>query len=156
INGAINSARPRADRLPGLARANRRSAWLSATHVDGDLERTGYADATYRQDALTGGAAAPAGNAVVGASITGGEVRANIAGTRDALDSTSAGFTLYGVKTIGSGYLSGAVGYTDLDVDTRRDLLVGDQVVTALSDRSESVWHGRVEAGFNLANGQIG
>lgn len=153
VSSVMNTARVNADRLPHLAGTQQRTTWASATHIEGDLDRSGYASASYRQDEFTVGVDIPVGEAVVGGSLTHGDIRADIAGTRDAVESRATGATLYGIKPMGDAYVSGVLGYVDTNVDTRRDIVVGANTVNVLADRDESAWHARIETGYNFDNG---
>lgn len=152
VEGALNTARVLADRMPQVANTRHRTAWVTATGIDGEHERDGYADADYDQHELTLGIDLPVGAAVVGASITAGEIDGSIDASNSKVDTSYAGVALYGVKPMGNAYLSGVLGYQRGDIETRRDVLVGDSSVELLSDRDYSLWHGRIETGYRFGN----
>lgn len=153
LTGAINSSRLHADRLPRLANTTTRTAWIGGTRIEGDLERPGYAQASYRHDETVLGIDMPLGRSTVGASISRARIDADINGHRDTFDSHATTVTAYGFKPMGSWYAAGQLGYTAAEIDTRRDVIVGEQAVELLSSRDASVWQARVEAGYRLASG---
>ncbi len=153
VQSVMNDARMLADRLPYLASTTAPTAWAQGYHVDGELDRTGYASAEYRQDAFTIGIDVPLGGWVVGGALTKGENRADVDFTRSRIEADRVGVSAYAYKPFGFGYLSAVAGVNEFDVDSRRDVYDGTTAQQVLSSRDESSWHARLEGGLNLGNG---
>ncbi|MCW0399230.1 hypothetical protein NB700_001786 [Xanthomonas sacchari] len=155
IQSALNDARVAADRLPFLAGTGAPTAWVQGEYLDGDLRRTGYADASYNTDALTMGLDLPVGadGTVIGGALTSGRNRATIVDMASHLDTKRYGATGYFYKPLGGAYLSGVVSYGQSDVETTRNVLAGDVSERIANSRDEDVWSARIEAGATLDSG---
>ncbi|MGH8466995.1 MAG: S8 family serine peptidase [Pseudomonas sp.] len=153
VQTVVNESRLLADRLPHLANTFAPTAWVQAQYLDGALNRDGYADAGYRQNAVTIGIDVPLEGAVIGASLTSGGHKADVAASRSELDADRVGFSGYAYSSFGKAYLSGVAGYEWTDVDTRRDVITGETVEQVVGKRDEAAWHARIEAGVTVSNG---
>lgn len=153
VQSVVNEARLIADRLPHLANTFAPTAWMQAQYLDGTIGREGYADADYRQNAVTIGVDVPLEGAVIGASLTTGGHDADVAASRSELDADRVGVSGYAYSSFGKAYVSGVAGYEWTDVDTRRDVVTGETVEQVTAKRDEAAWHARVEAGVALSNG---
>lgn len=153
LQAALNDARLLADRLPHLATTDRPTAWMQGHHVDGALHRAGYATADYRQQGVSVGFDIPLGAAVVGAALSRGDHRGDIDASRSRVESDRVGISAYAIQPVGRAYLSTVLGVDRSDVDSRRELVVGDAAEPVLVRRNETAWHARIEAGLTLGRG---
>lgn len=149
VQGALNTARLLADRLPLVAGTEASTAWVEFSQFDGSLGRSGYLDSEYRQQAITVGVDLPVSAGVIGASFTKGDDRTDVDGTADRSEGDRAGLNLYGYMPVGSAYFSGSVGYTRSDLDTTRYVMGA----AASANRTDSSWDARIESGFVLDSG---
>ncbi|AOD15105.1 S8 family serine peptidase [Xanthomonas fragariae] len=150
FQSALNDARVAADRLPYLADTTTLTTWMQGSYLDGDLSRTGFDSADYTQQATTVGVDLPMGSAgtIVGASLTSGQDRANIAASASRLRSDRYAMTAYLYQPVGRAYVSGIGSYGMSNVETERTVQAGSIGERLQDRRHDTNWSLRAEVGL--------
>lgn len=147
IQQGMNDSRTIGDRLANLS-PDHAGVWVQATALEGSFDRDGFADADYRQNAIAVGAdVVISGNAIVGAMLASGRSWADLDALAGRFDAETTTAALYGRVEVAGSYLTANLAYSRSDVDTRRSLLIGSDMVSASASRDDSTLSARLEAG---------
>lgn len=153
VQSALNTGHLLAERVDALKGADADGVWVQASGHDGELARSGYATADYRQSGMTLGVDRSIGSGAVGIALASGKDRASIDALGGSYEGDRLGIALYGRADLGRGYVAGTLAYEAIDVDTRRVIQTGTQFEPVSATRDDASYHGRIETGLQLANG---
>ncbi len=153
VQGALNTGNLLAQRVDALKGDAQDGVWIEANGTDGELARSGYATADYRQSGVTMGLDRNIGDAAVGIALSSGRNRAEIDALGGSYKGDRLGVAVYGRADFGPAYVSGSLAYEEVDVDTRREIVTGNASETVTAKREDASFHGRLEAGYQLGNG---
>ena len=143
-----------AERADALRYTQQAGVWLQVQGADGTLRQGDYADAQYNQRGVMIGADTLLdGGAQIGVAISASKTDADLDGLAGTLESDRTGIAFYGRKDLGPVYLTAVAGYDQIDVKTRRTILLADGLEEVGANRDDALWHARIEAGYDLASG---
>lgn len=139
-----------AERLAGLNGES--GVWLQTYGLDGQLKKRGFASAGMNLFGAMAGVDARVGeNGSIGAALATSRLRGSIDGLNGKTDGRTATLALYGRGEIGSGYVSGLIGYSDLTQDVERTVAYGTGIERLETEVNGSAWQARIEAGYTLS-----
>lgn len=147
IQQAVNTDQLLGDRVATLDPA-KAGVWFAASTVDGAFERSGFADADYRQSSVTLGVDRSfGGDLIAGLALTTGDNRADLDALDGDFDADADTISAYARMGLTGGYLSATASHTRSTVETDRNLLLGTDVVNASARHKDTSWSARIEGG---------
>lgn len=158
IEQAQGDAAVLADRAFDLRRSGEGAeAWAQIVGRDGTLKSDGFADADLNSTGLLIGADMPVSDSIrIGAALTSTRGSGELEGLAGSLDTDRMGIGLYAMAKGDRSYASVTVGFDRLGVETEREIDLGAAGAGLVrSDRKDRVQHGRIETGYELANGVV-
>ncbi len=143
-----------AERANALGGYSDTGLWFQSTGADGTLRQSGYASARFHQYGVMLGADLRFSDGVkLGAALSHSRNTADLDALAGHTKGSSTGLAVYGRFGADAAYLTGVLGYAQLDADTERSVLLGTALETLTSHRTDTVMHARIEAGYALTSG---
>lgn len=140
------------DRIANLSQDSA-GMWVQGSTFDGEFDRDGFATADVRHSGLTVGVDRPVGETgVLGLALSTGRAWGDLDALGGRFDSDNDALTAYGRMNLPTGYLAASATFGRNKVDSRRAVLLGDEVATIAGQHDDDVAAARLEVGFPMGS----